>query len=373
MIPTPAPSYDPTAVPSEAPTAHPTIVPTLEPTRPPTGTPTAPPTFVPSPTPSLAPTKAEDNPKCGHRSSQVMLALDSSGSISAKDWARFMNFTDKIITELPVGENQMQLGIAEFATNASLVKSLTTNKAELLQARRQEVWREHGVRTFMGKGAKIAREQLTDRNLPRSLVIFTDGLASNRTNAAHELLAAKAAGIKVIMVTIGFLANMVPPNNTWLSVPPIKIHEGFVALEAALKRSEILGVVESSVCSKLDTDEEEDVLTNGDEGKATSAPSLAPSTSQYCRPSKGGCTAQGCGGDLQSAAACENAARSLGVFARFKPGSHVQTESSDDGFPSGCYVYTGSEWPHGVYFNMAGMSDSAMKGVEPICRGAAGR
>merc|ERR1711988_883092 len=158
--------------------------------------------------------------------------------------------------------------------------------------------------------------------------MFTDGLASNQSNAAHEFLAAKAQGIKVIMVTIGFLANMVPPNNTWLSLPPIKIHEGFVALESALQRAAILGAVESSVCSKLDTDQEEDILTNGEEGTATGAPSLAPSASQYCQPSEGGCAAQ-CGGDLQSAAACESAARSLGVFARFKPGSHVQTEAVD--------------------------------------------
>jgi len=205
---------------------------------------TAPPTAQPTPPPSsLAPTK------CHHRPSEVMLALDGSGSISEKDWGRFMAFTDKLIEALPIGKGKMQVGLIEFATTSLLVQPLTDDKSVIEKARKDKMTRNQGIRTYMSKAAAMARPQLANKKMPRTLVVITDGLPSNRSATTEQFHAAKAEGIEVVMVTVGFYANMVPPTDSWLSTPAIKIKSGFAALEAELDT--IIQSVQTIVCTAV--------------------------------------------------------------------------------------------------------------------------
>ena len=136
-----------------------------------------------------------------------MLALDGSGSISQKDWERFMTFTDKLIKALPIATGQMQVGLIEFATTSVLVQPLTDNKSVIEKARKEKLTREQGIRTYMSKATAIARQQLTNKNVPRTLVVITDGLPSNRSATTEQFHAAKAEGIHVVMVTVGMLSR----------------------------------------------------------------------------------------------------------------------------------------------------------------------
>lgn len=278
-----------------------------------------------------------------------MLALDGSGSISQKDWERFMTFTDKLIKALPIATGQMQVGLIEFATTSVLVQPLTDNKSVIEKARKEKLTREQGIRTYMSKATAIARQQLTNKNVPRTLVVITDGLPSNRSATTEQFHAAKAEGIHVVMVTVGFLANMIMPTESWLSTPAIQIRTGFAALEAS--QGKIVESISTSVCEFVPPLQA--VLP------ATATPSNPP----YCLSSNAQCKSP-CGGVINSANECERAATLLGSK---NIQDNVQEEATNSGRPRGCYVYTGSDFPHGVYFNAAGTLQSTKTDAKAIC------
>ena len=137
-----------------------------------------------------------------------MLALDGSGSISEKDWGRFMAFTDKLVEALPIGKGKMQVGLIEFATTSVLVQPLTDDKSVIEKARKDKMTRNQGIRTYMSKAAAMARPQLANKKMPRTLVVITDGLPSNRSATTEQFHAAKAEGIHVVMVTVGMPCSL---------------------------------------------------------------------------------------------------------------------------------------------------------------------
>jgi hypothetical protein len=75
------------------------------------------------------------------------------------------------------------------------------------------------------------------------LVVFTDGIPTNKTAAELSFLAAQKKGVIVMMVLIGFWATMVPPPNAWSSYPPINVADGFTELENSLQ------AIQSLVCA----------------------------------------------------------------------------------------------------------------------------
>ena len=132
-----------------------------------------------------------------------MLALDGSSSISDKDWGHFIVFTEKLIQALPIGKGRMKVGIIEFATTALLVQSLTDNKSVLEEVGEEKLTRKQGIRAYMSRATALARMQLTDKSVPRTLVVITNGLPSSRSTTTAQFHAAKAEGIKVVLVTVG--------------------------------------------------------------------------------------------------------------------------------------------------------------------------
>ena len=115
----------------------------------------------------------------------------------------FMSFTDKLIGALPIGEGKMKVGLIEFATTALLVQPLSSDKSVIESARKAKMTRQQGIRTYMSKATEIARAQLKDKCVARTLVVITDGLPSSRSASTEQFKAAKAEGIKVVMVTVG--------------------------------------------------------------------------------------------------------------------------------------------------------------------------
>ena len=48
----------------------------------------------------------------------VVLLLDSSGSIGNSEWEKVIQFADSLIQELQISSSQTRVGVATFASNA---------------------------------------------------------------------------------------------------------------------------------------------------------------------------------------------------------------------------------------------------------------
>ena len=225
-LPTQEPTNDPTEVPTtlppttDEPSLAPTITPTEEPTRNPTSTPTEPPTALPShaPTdePTAVPTESPTEPLCKDvLKSDLILAIDSSDSISDSQWTQFMNFVDKLVKDFPISADGMNVGALQFASTAHTYSTLTSPYAKTGMLPRGKDT-QLGFRTNMDKAVELAIKNFENGRADAAdiLIVISDGLPSDGTNngtatdKAFNL--AREKGIKVQFVLIGYIFQYVP-------------------------------------------------------------------------------------------------------------------------------------------------------------------
>lgn len=271
--PTAEPTSEPTVEPTK-PTAEPTVVlttepsvevtaeptaeitgtPTNEPTAEPTGTPTEPPTAEPTDTPTALPTiqltgRPTAAPSTGVpvslvggdcAPSDVMLVLDSSESVHEDDWQRFKKFTHEVVNALPISKDEMHVGIVEFATDVKTVITVTQDKDELNKALTENLSKQTTGQTNTHKAIREAVKDLKQNGQagkPKLIFLLTDGLPTDRDAAGAAFAEAKAAGVRVQIVTIGMIVSYVPTPVEWYTAgfPPIKFTMGYSELVSHLQ------------------------------------------------------------------------------------------------------------------------------------------
>merc|ERR1719359_783271 len=205
------PTYAPTHTPTEAPTAEPTATPTEEPTVEPTEEPTAFPTREPTTDPTVAPTSAPTT--CGQFiQSDLILAIDSSGSIDDNQWSTLMTFTDKLIADFPIAEGGMGIANVQFGNTAKKVGGgkFMTNKTKAEEIRQRIKHGATGTMTRMDRAADAAMEMFADygrRAVPNVLLVLSDGLPTGGylpgTQADKAFKKARANGAQVLFVLVG--------------------------------------------------------------------------------------------------------------------------------------------------------------------------
>lgn len=62
----------------------------------------------------------------------IILNVDSSSSISDSSWIACKNFIKNLINTLPISQNEIRIGIIQFATTAAVQSGLTINRSNLL-------------------------------------------------------------------------------------------------------------------------------------------------------------------------------------------------------------------------------------------------
>jgi hypothetical protein len=174
--------------------------------------------------------------------------MDSSESITESDWVRFKEFTNKLVSGLPIRKDSMHLGVIEFNTDAKLVTSLESNKGDLESKLESGLSKSTKGRTFTGKAIRLAVDMLKKNarggDIPKILILLTDGLPSDREAADAAFAEAKAAGVAVQIVTIGFMVNVLPLSEHWSAegFPPIRMTMGYAQLLARIKS------IEGAIC-----------------------------------------------------------------------------------------------------------------------------
>jgi uncharacterized protein YegL len=228
--PTVTPTEEPSAEPSATPTEEPSAEPSAEPSVLPTVTPTVEPTALPTFKATLAPTKSQCRP------ADMSLVLDSSESIAEVDWQKFLQFTAALVDNLPINKDTMHLGVVEFNSDAKLVTALSSSKSKISSAVATGLSKFTEGRTYTDKAVRVGLQDLAANgrgaNIPKLMVVLTDGLPSNHSAAAKAFADAKKAGVQVQLVTIGWFVNLMPVPAEWSAenFPPLKMTGGYQEL-----------------------------------------------------------------------------------------------------------------------------------------------
>jgi Mg-chelatase subunit ChlD len=225
---------------------------------------------VPTSKPTLAPTA----PACKDLlKSDVVLAVDSSASITSTQWSQFQHFIDQIISDFPISQHGMNVAALQFATRAHKYSDLEGNKTRALNARHSMAPRgepagagptgKMGEMTNMHYAVEEAMKIQGRSGVIDTLLVLTDGLPSGGTAPPGTLAdiafrKAKAQGIKVLFLLIGQLFRWIPLPSEWMSAPAVVI-DSFGGLKDA--RQAVVDMVCNAAVTTSSPKVQETVIT----------------------------------------------------------------------------------------------------------------
>ena len=155
---------------------------------------------------------------CSSRA-DIAFALDTSGSV---DWGEFFlakEFIKAVVVGVNPGAERVRIGMIRFATDAELI--FPFNKYyrwwDLVHAIANMEDSSGGTRT--DKAFRLARTELfTEKggsrpNVPKLLVLLTDGHPNFRERAVREAYLLKKSGVYVVVLAIGKDINTEEPRK----------------------------------------------------------------------------------------------------------------------------------------------------------------
>lgn len=152
------------------------------------------------------------------KATDVIFALDSSGSIGRSNWRKVKEFVEKYIKEFVTDHNDVRVGVVTFDSLARLRIPLRSYSADqLLQRVRHLSYRGGQTMTYSGLNTAWKEFKRVERDgRKRMLFVMTDGRSTSIRGKSGFSLARRAAlhlllsGIHIVSVGIG---NRVDPRE----------------------------------------------------------------------------------------------------------------------------------------------------------------
>ena len=142
----------------------------------------------------------------------VMLVIDSSGSISNPDYEVERNFLLQLTDTFNMAAAAINVGYVAFSTDVTLISSLTGDKVTLQNKIKASV--QMNAETNIGGAIQLAQEQLelSSRVVNRVIILVTDGEANVGTSnpvqyMLNEATAAKDANTYIYTIAVGVSAS----------------------------------------------------------------------------------------------------------------------------------------------------------------------
>ncbi|XP_041376879.1 cartilage matrix protein-like [Gigantopelta aegis] len=155
---------------------------------------------------------------CLQRADLVFL-VDSSSSISSEDFQQLEEFLKDVAVRLPIGPNNVQMGVLQFGSHPSIAFPLDmySNRLDVLKGIQNLNYL--GGATNTADALKYMREHVFSHvsgarfNVPRIAVVITGGHSSNPSQTTIEADNARMSKIGVIGVGVGSGVNINELHN----------------------------------------------------------------------------------------------------------------------------------------------------------------
>ncbi|XP_012938709.1 uncharacterized protein LOC101849054 [Aplysia californica] len=137
----------------------------------------------------------------------IVFVLDASGSIDDVEWAKVLNFAASLTTTFVLGPNDIQVGAIAYSDDAQVEFDLddyVTNTG--LYAALEKIPNQLGY-TYTNEALDLAEMKLNDTSfgardeVPKLVLVITDGLSSDKVATSREAESMKAAG--TILMAVG--------------------------------------------------------------------------------------------------------------------------------------------------------------------------
>lgn len=155
---------------------------------------------------------------CDGKPADVFIVVDSSSSITNKDFNREISFVQSVVKLFDIGEDKTRVGIVSFSHDANMILELNNglSRSQLLDhiSRIQHM----GGGTETSEALRMVRQtgfapNVARPNVAKIAIVLTDGLSLDAELTAQEARFAHAAGIKVFAIGIGYAADLSEIRN----------------------------------------------------------------------------------------------------------------------------------------------------------------
>lgn len=138
----------------------------------------------------------------------LVVLIDSSGSIGYDNYVTVKSFVEKLAAGFTV-ESKSRISIILFSTSVTTLVPLTNtlSPAEISSEILNIVYSGGSTRTDLGIDASIAQFDSSPRQVPRNLVVLTDGESNDRSLTISAVSTAITMGIRTFSVGIGTEIN----------------------------------------------------------------------------------------------------------------------------------------------------------------------
>lgn len=133
----------------------------------------------------------------------LMLVLDGSGSIQPGDFETMKDFVYELANSFTVGPSDANIGIIQFSNTAELYLPLSSDGDRVNAS--IENMTQFGDRTNIAAAIDLAQEQFVTRreNIPRVIIVLTDGLHNMDGNPIASADIARAQGTSILGIAVG--------------------------------------------------------------------------------------------------------------------------------------------------------------------------
>ncbi|NDJ62965.1 MAG: VWA domain-containing protein, partial [Chloroflexi bacterium] len=147
----------------------------------------------------------------------LVLSLDSSGSIDNTEFTEVRNFATGIVNGLPVQPGQARVSVAQFSNGAQIEIGLSDDPVAVINT--INTFPKAGGGTNLAAAIQVPQDEIVLNGRPtaaRAIIVLTDGVGN--INPAAAANAAKAAGTFIFSVGVGSGVD-VPTLNLMASDP----------------------------------------------------------------------------------------------------------------------------------------------------------
>lgn len=188
--------------------------------------------------------------KCAEKM-DIILVIDSSGSVGASNFALVQQFLGKVIPRLSLGDDGVMLGAVQFGAAAAELAALTTEPAKVTGPISGASWMKTSTNTAEAL-VKAEQSFLAGRQgVPKAIVLVTDGMAQSSYLASTVVDRLKKEGTRVLIAAVGSEVA-VGSISSWASWPR---SDNFIQVPTYqdLNSDATLSQLILSLCQEVDT------------------------------------------------------------------------------------------------------------------------
>jgi hypothetical protein len=133
----------------------------------------------------------------------LMLVFDGSGSIPPDDFVVMKIFIQQLVNAFEIGPDASRIGMLQFSDTAELYITLSDD-ADLINAAIDNMT-QFGNYTNLARAISLASDQFVQPrgDVPRAMILLTDGLHNLEGDPIREAQTARDAGIEIFGVAVG--------------------------------------------------------------------------------------------------------------------------------------------------------------------------